>query len=265
MNKNIVALILLLSAVTVQRSQAQCKTIVLDLSSSTWESLDRKNSLLDMELELVQTLLNQKLFQETKWGITAFAGDWCNICAPILSCNEAENALKKIDGIEERIRDNQIKDGTAIYSALFGASIPLSIVEDSKSILLFTDGSDNCSHISSTLCAKWLQEKGICVDVVALTCHQDSLQHPQRTDGTIQYVKAPVSQDFSAIEYIAKETNGTFFKAYLDDGVEEVCKRITQIISQKRSIKRQISLDYIHKRMNSWLEKRMMEEECKMF
>ena len=75
------------------------------------------------------------------------------------------------------IKDSN-NDGSAVYDAILSAITDRETGKiDKKSIILLTDGSDNCSRISANTLTNILLENGIRVDVVAFASKMDSVYY----------------------------------------------------------------------------------------
>ena len=157
------------------------------------------------------------------------------------------------DDLEEyanSIKDSN-NDGSAVYDAILSAITDRETGKiDKKSIILLTDGSDNCSRISANTLTNILLENGIRVDVVAFASKMDSVYYVFKdsidTNGDDIYddvesrnMLIENCQNLDKIREIATATGGVFVQVCNETQLPEAILQIQNAISfEKRSLKK---------------------------
>ena len=148
------------------------------------------------------------------------------------------------------IKDSN-NDGSAVYDAILSAITDRETGKiDKKSIILLTDGSDNCSRISANTLTNILLENGIRVDVVAFASKIDSVYYVFKdsinTNGDDIYDDVKLRnmlienyQNLDKIKEIATATGGVFVQVCNETQLPEAILQIQNAISfEKRSLKK---------------------------
>ena len=148
------------------------------------------------------------------------------------------------------IKDSN-NDGSAVYDAILSAITDRETGKiDKKSIILLTDGSDNCSRISANTLTNILLENGIRVDVVAFASKMDSVYYVFKdsinTNGDDIYDDVKLRnmlienyQNLDKIKKIATATGGVFVQVCNETQLPEAILQIQNAISfEKRSLKK---------------------------
>ena len=148
------------------------------------------------------------------------------------------------------IKDSN-NDGSAVYDAILSAITDRETGKiDKKSIILLTDGSDNCSRISANTLTNILLENGIRVDVVAFASKMDSVYYVFKdsinTNGDDIYDDVKLRnmlienyQNLDTIKEIATATGGVFVQVCNETQLPEAILQIQNAISfEKRSLKK---------------------------
>ena len=148
------------------------------------------------------------------------------------------------------IKDSN-NDGSAVYDAILSAITDRETGKiDKKSIILLTDGSDNCSRISANTLTNILLENGIRVDVVAFASKIDSVYYVFKdsidTNGDDIYDDVKLRnmliencQNLDKIREIATATGGVFVQVCNETQLPEAILQIQNAISfEKRSLKK---------------------------
>ena len=148
------------------------------------------------------------------------------------------------------IKDSN-NDGSAVYDAILSAITDRETGKiDKKSIILLTDGSDNCSRISANTLTNILLENGIRVDVVAFASKMDSVYYVFKdsidTNGDDIYDDVESRnmlienyQNLDKIKEIATATGGVFVQVCNETQLPEAILQIQNAISfEKRSLKK---------------------------
>ena len=148
------------------------------------------------------------------------------------------------------IKDSN-NDGSAVYDAILSAITDRETGKiDKKSIILLTDGSDNCSRISANTLTNILLENGIRVDVVAFASKIDSVYYVFKdsidTNGDDIYNDVELrntlienGQNLDNIKEIATATGGVFIQVCNETQLSEAIQQIQNAISfEKRPLKK---------------------------
>ena len=146
------------------------------------------------------------------------------------------------------IKDSN-NDGSAVYDAILSAITDRETGKiDKKSIILLTDGSDNCSRISANTLTNILLENGIRVDVVAFASKMDSVYYVFKdsidTNGDDIYDDVELrntliehGQNLDNIKEIATATGGVFIQVCNETQLSEAIQQIQNAISfEKRPL-----------------------------
>ena len=142
-------------------------------------------------------------------------------------------------------------DGSAVYDAVLSAITNRETGKiDKESILLLTDGSDNCSRISANTLTNVLLKYGIRVDVVAFASKMDSVYYAFKnsidTNGDNIYDDVELrntlienGQNLDNIKKIATATGGLFVQVCNETQLPEAILQIQNAISfEKRPLKK---------------------------
>ena len=142
-------------------------------------------------------------------------------------------------------------DGSAVYDAVLSAITNRETGKiDKESILLLTDGSDNCSRISANTLTNVLLKYGIRVDVVAFASKMDSVYYAFKnsidTNGDNIYDDVVLKntfiendQNLDKIKEIATATGGVFVQVCNETQLPEAIQQIQNAISfEKRPLKK---------------------------
>lgn len=148
------------------------------------------------------------------------------------------------------IKDSN-NDGSVVYDAILSAITDRETGKiDKKSIILLTDGSDNCSRISANTLTNILLENGIRVDVVAFASKIDSVYYVFKdsidTNGDDIYDDVELrntliehGQNLDNIKEIATATGGVFIQVCNETQLSEAIQQIQNAISfEKRPLKK---------------------------
>lgn len=133
-------------------------------------------------------------------------------------------------------------EGSAVYDAVLSAITNRETGEiDKKSILLLTDGSDNCSRISANTLINILLENGIRVDVV-FASKRDSVYYAFNDsidtngddifDGVVlKNMLVENEQNLDKVKEIAAATGGVFIQVCNETQLPEAILQIQNAIS----------------------------------
>lgn len=142
-------------------------------------------------------------------------------------------------------------DGSAVYDAVLSAITNRETGKiDKESILLLTDGSDNCSRISANTLTNVLLKYGIRVDVVAFASKMDSVYYAFKNsidtngdniydDVVLKNTLIENDQNLDKIKEIATATGGVFVQVCNETQLPEAIQQIQNAISfEKRPLKK---------------------------
>ena len=190
--------------------------IVIDKSSSLCAMPDSiSETYLQLENKLYDTL--QKELESTSHSVTLFAK---------FPHYPSTSELKNL----ESVNPSDDNDGSAVYDAILAAALrdgTLTTEHSPYSILLLTDGKDNCSRVSEKTLINLLLQHNIRVDVITFASRKDStyvfLKEP---DGEL--IKIGNTQKYDDVERIAKATNGLFFLVENEEDIPDAIAMIKE-------------------------------------
>ena len=145
---------------------------------------------------------------------------------PFAANEEPAIIFPKMSLVLDTITHPQAGDGTALYD------LCMSVVMDStntyRDIIIFTDGMDNCSHISLKTIAEVMQQHGIRVNVVSINSERDSvLVANQLLDSVLKVENyQPLKSD---LLFLTNETGGVWVKCKNRDEMKKIVKRIATL------------------------------------
>lgn len=229
-----------------QYNEDEKMTIIANTRSSVGVVLDRSSSLFATEdtlranyYKLENAFMKRFLPNINRnYDLTIFAKNPYKIVKDDLE--EYADSIKHLNN-----------DGSAVYDAVFSAITNQETGEiDKKSILLLTDGSDNCSRISANTLTNILLENGIRVDVVAFASKRDSVYYAFKdsidTNGDDIYDDVALkntlienNQNLDKVKEIASATGGVFIQVCNETQLPEAILQIQKAISiEKRTLKK---------------------------
>ena len=94
-----------------------------------------------------------------------------------------------------------------------------------RDIIIFTDGMDNCSHISLKTITEVMQQHGIRVNVVNINSERDSVLITSPVLDSVLTVKN-VQPLKSELHFLTNETGGEWIKCKNREEIEKVVKLI---------------------------------------
>ena len=142
---------------------------------------------------------------------------------PFAANEEPAIIFPKMSLVLDTITHPQAGDGTALYD------LCMSVVMDStntyRDIIIFTDGMDNCSHISLKTIAEVMQQHGIRVNVVSINSERDSVLVTNQLLDSVLTVEnyQPLK---SELHFLTNETGGEWIKCKNREEIEKVVKLI---------------------------------------
>lgn len=167
---------------------------------------------------------------------------------------------------------NSNNDGSAVYDAVLSTITNRETGEiDKESILLLTDGSDNCSRISANTLTNILLENGIRVDVVAFASKTDSIYYAFKDsidtngddiydDVVLKNTLVENNQNLDKIKEIAAATGGVFVQVCNEAQLPEAILQIQNAIStDEKSLKKPVKMFNPDKNMLNKLYKEICD------
>lgn len=175
--------------------------LVMDLSSSML-AMDIQPDRLQRSKDLMSIFLNK--YPDTFVGLTIFSGEWKTVFAPKLDHDEIQAYLMNMEtGI--------LQDGTAIGSALVCAASSLTESAVDKSILLITDGTDNCSVIPIDTAIEVLKYYNIKLNIIGIGS-TGMVPYPIMTPNGKMIVNVQISLNGKSLLRMAQATGGKYFE-----------------------------------------------------
>lgn len=134
-----------------------------------------------------------------------------------------------------RLKWGQLDGGTAIGMGL-GSSV--NRLKDSKAkskiIILLTDGVNNSGSIDPKTATELAKSIGIKVYTIGLgTNGTAQMPYAKGMDGKLIYRNLPVEIDEELLKYIAKETNGKYFRATNNSKLSKIYDEINKLEKTK--------------------------------
>lgn len=134
-------------------------------------------------------------------GITAFAGAWKNVCMPRTDHAAVQAQLKTLN-------TGMLKDGTAIGSALLTAASFLT--GTGGTIILITDGMENCGSVSTSTAIEILKHYNIKLDIIGIGTN-GMVPYPFQTPEGEKIIEINMSIDQEYLSKTAKATGGNYY------------------------------------------------------
>lgn len=164
-------------------------------------------------------------------GLTLFAGEAFTQCPMTVDHKVLLNMLNEMN--TNLVEEQRIDDGTAIGTGLVSSINRLKESKaKSKTIILLTDGSNNCGSMSPSLAADMAREFGIRVYTIAVGTN-GTAPFPYVVAGMRQTINIPVEIDTETLKDIADKTGGAFFRAHDNESLEQVYNEIDQLERSK--------------------------------
>lgn len=135
-------------------------------------------------------------------GITIFAGSWENVCMPVKDHKFLRSYLKEM-------KTGKLTDGTAIGSALLMAAHCLK--EGGGTIILITDGMENCGTVSTSTAIEILKHYHIKLNVIGLGTNGVAPYPVEMLKGKVELIDMPTSIDHKYLSKITNATGGLYY------------------------------------------------------
>ena len=155
-------------------------------------------------------------------GLVVFAGESFTLCPLTIDHNVTQELL-------DATAIGQLEDGTAIGLGLATAVNALrSSQNNSKVIILLTDGSNNAGDITPSMAAEMAQRYGIRIYTVAAGTNGVAKFPVQTAFGT-EYIEADVEIDETTLRHVAQQTGGHYYRATDETKLSEIYKEIDSL------------------------------------
>lgn len=212
-------------------SEEKTLAIVTDRSSSLHSAEDTtRTNYMQMERMFAEKLLSKKIGRKIE--LTAFAQKAYHLA------NMNDTSFYKDDGsaiydallaaiLRNERAATQLKPTNNALDALRQLGHHVTEKKSYLSILLLTDGNNNCSHLSESTITNLLLKYGIRVDVVAFASKHDSIFYPNRA----AWIRiANKQRNMEDLQRIAEATNGEFIQVEHIGQIPDAVKRIKNAI-----------------------------------
>jgi len=218
---------------TVQASGVDLM-LAVDVSSSM-QSLDFKVdgepvSRVDVVKSVVGKFIEAR--PDDRIGMIEFAHSPYLVCPLTL---DHDWLLRNLD----RVQIGSIDDGTAIGS---GIAACVNRLRDqpgkSKVVVLLTDGQNNCGSVSPVMAAEAAKALGVKVYTIGAGVRGEAPMPVTDSDGNKRIVMIQADVDEGALQQIATETGGKFYRATDTDSLEKIYAEINQLEKTTHTLKR---------------------------
>jgi len=139
----------------------------------------------------------------------------------------------------DRVQIGSIDDGTAIGS---GIAACVNRLRDqpgkSKVVVLLTDGQNNCGSVSPVMAAEAAKALGVKVYTIGAGVRGEAPMPVTDSDGNKRIVMIQADVDEGALQQIATETGGKFYRATDTDSLEKIYAEINQLEKTTHTLKR---------------------------
>lgn len=199
--------------------------MAMDVSASMLAK-DLKPNRLEALKIVASRFVNQR--PNDRIGIVVYAGESFTK-TPITSDKRiVQNTIREIQW-------GEIEDGTAIGMGLGSAVNRLKNSQaKSKVIILLTDGVNNSGFVDPKTATELAKELGIKVYTIGIGTNGTAL-FPVAKDagGKLIFRNAPVEIDEALLKYIAKETDGKYFRATDNEKLASIYEEINKLEKTK--------------------------------
>jgi Ca-activated chloride channel family protein len=208
--------------------------LAVDVSGSM-QSLDFKVdgqpvSRVDVVKSVVSKFIEAR--PDDRIGIIEFAHSPYLVCPLTL---DHDWLLRNLD----RVQIGGIDDGTAIGS---GIAACVNRLRDqpgkSKVVVLLTDGQNNCGKISPVMAAEAARALGVKVYTIGAGVRGEAPMPVTDSDGNKRIVMIQADVDEKALQEIATETGGKFFRATDTDSLKNIYGEIDRLEKTTHTLKK---------------------------
>jgi len=139
----------------------------------------------------------------------------------------------------DRVQIGNIDDGTAIGS---GIAACVNRLRDqpgkSKVVVLLTDGQNNCGKVSPMMAAEAAKAMGVKVYTIGAGVRGDAPMPVTDEFGNKRIVMIHADVDEKALQQIADETGGKFYRATDTDSLKKIYAEINQLETTTHTLKK---------------------------
>jgi Ca-activated chloride channel family protein len=139
----------------------------------------------------------------------------------------------------DRVQIGSIDDGTAIGS---GIAACVNRLRDqpgkSKVVVLLTDGQNNCGKVSPVMAAEAAKALGVKVYTIGAGVRGEAPMPVTDAQGNTQIVMIQADVDEAALQQIATETGGKFFRATDTDSLKKIYAEIDRLEKTTHPLKK---------------------------
>jgi Ca-activated chloride channel homolog len=197
--------------------------LALDISSSMM-SEDFKPSRLEAAKAVAREFIDER--PNDRIGLVVFSGEAFTQCPLTADHSVLKNLIKDV-------KIGMIEDGTAIGDGLATAVNHLrSSQAISKVIILLTDGVNNMGSIDPLTAAELAKLYGLRIYTVGVGTN-GTAPMPVQTPFGIQYQNMEVVIDEAMLSKIAQMTDGMYFRATNNNGLQQIYKKIDKLEKSK--------------------------------
>ncbi len=207
--------------------------LVVDISSSMLAEDFRPENRLEVAKRSVLRFIEGR---ESDWiGLVAFSGEALTLVPGTLDRSVLRSAV-------ERLSPGQLRDGTAIGTALATAANRLRAIEaSSRVVVLLTDGENNAG-VPPEEAAAAAEALGIRVHTIGVGTDGVAPVPIARTPFGYQYAEVRVRVDDALLGSIARTTGGLYFRATDPEALDAIYDRIdtleTSPLREVRTVER---------------------------
>jgi Ca-activated chloride channel homolog len=185
-------------------------------------------------IEVVKSVVSKFIDERTddRIGVIAFAGAPYLISPITLDHDWLQQNL-------ERVTVGGADDGTAIGSAIAAGVNRLRLTPaKSKVLILLTDGVNNTGKISPLAAAEAAKAMGVKIYTVAVGVRGDAPIPVRDGAGNLRLVMAKVDVDEKALQAVADETGGKFYRATDTDSLQKIYEQINQFEKSAQTVQK---------------------------
>ncbi len=208
--------------------------LALDVSGSM-QALDfRMNDERVNRIEVVKSVVSKFIDErpDDRIGIIAFAGAPYLVSPITLDHDWLQQNL-------ERVAVGGVDDGTAIGSAIAASVNRLRLTQaKSKVVILLTDGVNNTGKISPLAAAEAARAMGVKVYTVGVGVRGDAPIPVHDAAGNTRIIMARVDVDEKALQAVADETGGKFYRATDTGSLQKIYEEINRFEKTAQSVQK---------------------------
>ncbi len=208
--------------------------LALDVSGSM-QALDfRMNNERVNRIEVVKSVVSKFIDErpDDRIGIIAFAGAPYLVSPITLDHDWLQQNL-------ERVAVGGADDGTAIGSAIAASVNRLRLTQaKSKVVVLLTDGVNNTGKISPLAAAEAARAMGVKVYTVGVGVRGDAPIPVHDAAGNTRIIMARVDVDEKALQAVADETGGKFYRATDTGSLQKIYEEINRFEKTAQTVQK---------------------------